>query len=146
MRARNRVLQRSMTRTAPERLLKQALARGGYVLIKKAGRNSAFSRYQIIDAMTSCVVAGPGFTLDLGAVARLILEVPPTRFISDLDIRRAADLLIREHGDNAELEAAKRADEMFDRGDDEGGRCGNGSGRRSKRCERHQTRGHDVGA
>jgi hypothetical protein len=40
--------------------------------------------------------------------------------ISDLDIRRAANLLIRKHGANAELEVAKRADLMLDRGDDEG--------------------------
>jgi hypothetical protein len=40
--------------------------------------------------------------------------------ISDLDIWRAATLLIRKHGANAELEAAKRADLMLDRGDDDG--------------------------
>ena len=40
--------------------------------------------------------------------------------ISDLDIWRAANLLIRKHGADAELEAAKRADLMLDRGDDEG--------------------------
>jgi hypothetical protein len=39
---------------------------------------------------------------------------------SDLDIWRAANLLIRKHGANAELEAAKRADLMLDRGDDDG--------------------------
>jgi hypothetical protein len=33
---------------------------------------------------------------------------------------RAANLLIRRHGANAELEAAKRADLMLDRGDDDG--------------------------
>jgi hypothetical protein len=40
--------------------------------------------------------------------------------ISDLDIWRAANLLIRKHGANAELEAAKRVDLMLDRGDDDG--------------------------
>jgi hypothetical protein len=40
--------------------------------------------------------------------------------IYELDIWRAANLLIRRHGANAELEAAKRADLMLDRGDDEG--------------------------
>lgn len=40
--------------------------------------------------------------------------------VSDLDIWRAANLLIRRHGANAELEAAKCADLMLDRGDDEG--------------------------
>jgi hypothetical protein len=38
--------------------------------------------------------------------------------VSDLDIWRAANLLIRRHGANAELEAAKGADLMLDRGDD----------------------------
>jgi hypothetical protein len=33
---------------------------------------------------------------------------------------RAANLLIRKHGIDAELEAAKRADLMLNRGDDEG--------------------------
>jgi hypothetical protein len=37
--------------------------------------------------------------------------------ISNLDIWRAADLLIRQHGDDAEIVAAQRADLMLDRGD-----------------------------
>jgi hypothetical protein len=40
--------------------------------------------------------------------------------IPDLDIWRAANLLIREHRDDAEIVAARRADEMLDRGDHEG--------------------------
>jgi hypothetical protein len=40
--------------------------------------------------------------------------------ISDLDIWRAANLVIREHGTDAELEAARLHDLMVDRGDDEG--------------------------
>jgi hypothetical protein len=40
--------------------------------------------------------------------------------ISDLDIWRAANLLIRQHGDEAELAAAQRADLMLERGDLEG--------------------------
>jgi hypothetical protein len=40
--------------------------------------------------------------------------------VSDLDIWRAANLLIGKHGADAELEAAKRADLMLDRGDDDG--------------------------
>jgi hypothetical protein len=40
--------------------------------------------------------------------------------IPEIDIWRAANLLIRRHGANAELEAAKRADLMLDRGDDDG--------------------------
>ena len=41
--------------------------------------------------------------------------------LSELDIWRAANLLICQHGAGAELEAPKRADLMLDRGDDEGG-------------------------
>jgi hypothetical protein len=40
--------------------------------------------------------------------------------VSNLDIWRAANLLIREHGDDAELEAARLQDLMLDRGDNEG--------------------------
>ena len=36
---------------------------------------------------------------------------------SDLDIWRAANLLIRQHGADAEVVAAQRADEMLDRGE-----------------------------
>jgi hypothetical protein len=43
-----------------------------------------------------------------------------TNVIPERDIWRAANLLIRKHGANAELEAAKRADLMLDRGDDDG--------------------------
>jgi hypothetical protein len=40
--------------------------------------------------------------------------------ISDLDIWRAANLLIRQHGDLAEIEASRLADLMLDRGDRDG--------------------------
>jgi hypothetical protein len=40
--------------------------------------------------------------------------------ISEIDIWRAANLLIREHGADAEREAARLQDPMLDRGDDEG--------------------------
>jgi hypothetical protein len=40
--------------------------------------------------------------------------------ISDLDIWRAANLLISQHGDQAELEACRLADLMLDRGDRDG--------------------------
>jgi len=40
--------------------------------------------------------------------------------ISDLDIWRAASLLIQQHGEDAEIEAAKRADQMLERGDLDG--------------------------
>ncbi len=40
--------------------------------------------------------------------------------IADLDTWRAANLLIRQHGDDAELAAARRAELMLERGDLEG--------------------------
>jgi len=40
--------------------------------------------------------------------------------VSDLDIYRAANLLILQHGENAEIFAAQRADEMLDRGERDG--------------------------
>jgi hypothetical protein len=41
--------------------------------------------------------------------------------VSNLDSWRAANLLIRQHGVEAELEAARLQDLMLHRGDDEGG-------------------------
>ena len=38
----------------------------------------------------------------------------------DIDIWRAANLLIKQHGDDAEIVAAQRADLMLERGDPEG--------------------------
>ena len=40
--------------------------------------------------------------------------------IADLDIWRAANLLISEHGANAEIVAARRVDDMAERGDHNG--------------------------
>ncbi len=40
--------------------------------------------------------------------------------ISALDIYRSAQVLIRQHGDDAGLKAAQRADDMLDRGDMDG--------------------------
>jgi hypothetical protein len=40
--------------------------------------------------------------------------------ISDLDIWCAANLLIRQHGSEAEIEAARRSDLMLERGDLDG--------------------------
>ncbi len=40
--------------------------------------------------------------------------------ISELDIWRAANLLIGRHGVDAEIEAARRADLMLERGDRDG--------------------------
>jgi hypothetical protein len=37
--------------------------------------------------------------------------------VTDLDIWRAANLLIRQHGATAEIEASRKADLMLDRGD-----------------------------
>ena len=40
--------------------------------------------------------------------------------IDDLDIFRAADILIKRHGADAAIDAARRADELFAAGDLEG--------------------------
>jgi len=40
--------------------------------------------------------------------------------MDDLDIYRSANLLVKQHGEDAILEAAKRADQMLDAGDVEG--------------------------
>ena len=40
--------------------------------------------------------------------------------IADIDIWRAANPVIQQHGANAELHAAQMADRMLDRGDYEG--------------------------
>jgi hypothetical protein len=53
--------------------------------------------------------------------------------ISDLDIWRTANPLIRKHGADAELETARLQDLMLHRGDDEGRSCGRGSGGPSRR-------------
>ncbi len=42
------------------------------------------------------------------------------RMTSDLDIYRSAQVLIREHDEDAALEAAQRADAMLEKGDMEG--------------------------
>lgn len=42
--------------------------------------------------------------------------------VPDLDIWRAANLLIGQHGDDAEITAASRADDLLDRGDIDGQR------------------------
>ncbi len=39
---------------------------------------------------------------------------------SDLDIYRTANVLIREHGQDAPIQATMRADELLDKGDLEG--------------------------
>ncbi len=52
---------------------------------------------------------------------------------SDLDIYRTANVLIREHGEDAALEAALRADAMLEKGGWTGSEFGNGCSRRSRR-------------
>lgn len=44
----------------------------------------------------------------------------PQQAISDLDLWRAANLMVERHGNDAALVAAKRADEMLAAGDTEG--------------------------
>ncbi len=39
------------------------------------------------------------------------------RMVSDLDIFRSAQVLVKRHGDDAPIEAAMRADAMLDKGD-----------------------------
>ena len=46
---------------------------------------------------------------------------------SDLDIYRSANELIEQHGEDAPIHAAMRADERLAAGDMEGRRCGSGS-------------------
>lgn len=40
--------------------------------------------------------------------------------IDDIDVWRAANILVKQHGENAALVAAQRADEMLAEGDIEG--------------------------
>ena len=42
--------------------------------------------------------------------------------VSEFDIWRSANLLVQQYGDQADLEAAQRADAMLDRGDKDGKR------------------------
>ena len=44
------------------------------------------------------------------------LQIPFRHMASDLDIYRTASVLIREHGEDAALEAAQRADAMLEEG------------------------------
>ena len=40
--------------------------------------------------------------------------------ITDLDVYRSANILVRDHGDEAPIHAAMRADELLDAGDLDG--------------------------
>ena len=42
--------------------------------------------------------------------------------VSDLDVFRSANILLKQHGDEAPIEAAMHADAMLDRGDLDGQR------------------------
>jgi len=50
---------------------------------------------------------------------RIALTPRVDAMLSDLDIYRAAHLMLHQYGDDAELEAARCADRMFGRGDRE---------------------------
>jgi hypothetical protein len=57
--------------------------------------------------------------------------------IADRDIWRAANLLIREHGADAEIVAARRADDMRNAATTTGNRSGFGSGGWLSKCRPH---------
>ena len=44
-------------------------------------------------------------------------QLGAARMISDLDIYRSANLLVKQHGEDAPIEAAMRADAMLEAGD-----------------------------
>ena len=64
--------------------------------------------------VVSCVRRRPDWQSKTVAPERIY------RMIAERDIWRAANLLIREYKADAEMLAARRADEMFERGDREG--------------------------
>ena len=68
--------------------------------------------------MDHCSLRSPGALTRHIIVAGGLLQW--SAMISDLDIWRAANLLIRQHGENAEIIAAHRADELLERGDLDG--------------------------
>ena len=57
-----------------------------------------------------------------GRLARICVYLPTVidAMIPDLDTYHSANVLIREHGEDAALEAAKHADAMLEKGDLEG--------------------------
>jgi hypothetical protein len=56
--------------------------------------------------------------------------------LPEIEIWRAANLLIQQHGEFAKIAAEKRADELGERGDAEGSASGSGSGERLSSCRR----------
>ena len=55
---------------------------------------------------------------------RTSLRYTPPMSVSDLDVWRAANLLLKRHGRDAANVAAQRADEHLAQGDVDGWRCG----------------------
>jgi hypothetical protein len=94
-----------------------SVLRGCSIWSKKAERSAYWTRER-----TRRRAQGMSFSVsprgDSGGPPRL--AVPKAPGISELDIWRAANLLIRQHGDDAEIEAARRADRMLDRGNRDG--------------------------
>lgn len=62
---------------------------------------------------------GIGVPADLATARRYYVELAQEE-TKDLDIYRTAQLLIEQHGDEASIHAAMRADELMDRGDMDG--------------------------
>ncbi len=52
----------------------------------------------------------------MGLADDVAAVLPAGEEIPDLDIYRSANVLIREHGEDAPMQAATRADAMFDKG------------------------------
>ncbi len=63
---------------------------------------------------------------------------------SDLDIYRSANVLIREHGEDAALEAAQRADSMLEKDDLEGLAVWKRIVRAVGEIQRHEPREEEV--
>ena len=60
--------------------------------------------------------AGRGACLPINHCGRILRAMIGVA-INELDVWRAANLLIRQHGENAEIVAAQRADELSERED-----------------------------
>ena len=58
--------------------------------------------------------------LDCASTAGQTTELPPTMPISDLDIHRAANVILKQHGDGAMAHARSRIAELSVAGDAEG--------------------------
>ena len=77
--------------------------------------------YQCLAVATNWWLKESNSKRNFVAVEAAVPVVAEAQFvISDLDIYRAANLLIKEHGADAEIVAAQRADQMLDQGDIDG--------------------------